>query len=140
MVIDLVHLSGSLVVEYLVGIPPATERGHHHPYPSGVQSLLRQRPSYDLGWSCSLDVSGEESVLFELFQSRGQDFRGDALEGFEEHIETVYVVEADISDDRHRPFLAEYIERGLDGTISKFYVDESGLEGSVSPSKTGLLR
>ena len=140
MVIDLMHFAGSLVVEHLVSVPLATERGHHHPDPSGVQSLLCQRPSHDLGWSCSLNVSGEKPLFFELFQSSGQNFRGNALEGLEEHVETVYIVETDISDDRHRPFLAEYIERGLDGTISKFYFDESGLEGTVSHSKTGLLR
>ena len=140
MVVDLVHLSGSLVVEYLVGVPLTTERGHHHSYPSGIQSLLCQRPSYNLGRSRSLDISHEKSIFFELFQSSGQDFRGNALQGLEQHVETVYIVETDISDDRHRPFLAKYVERGLDGTICKFYVDESGLEGSVSPSKTGLLR
>lgn len=140
MVIDLVHLSGSLVVEYPAGVPLTTERGHHHPDPSGVQSLLCQRPSYNLGWSRSLDISSEEPVFFELFQSSGQDFRGNAMEGLEEHTETVYIVEADISDDRHGPFLAENVKGGLDGTIGKFYVDEFGLEGSVSLSEASLLR
>ena len=82
-VVDLMHFPGLFIVEYSVGVPFAAEPRHHHSNPCRVKSFLRQRPSHDLGWSRPLDVSGEEPVLFELFESSSQYFRGNSVERFE---------------------------------------------------------
>lgn len=92
----------------------------------------------DLRGCRSLDCSLEKTLLFELFESGRQAFRGDALEGLEKLVEPVYSVDADISDDGHGPFLAENIERSLDRAVYEFGLDESRLNVSVRSSESGF--
>lgn len=93
----------------------------------------------DLGRDRSLDCSLKKSILFELFESGRQALRWDAWQGFEKLVEPVNSVNTDVPDDRHCPFLAENVERGLDRAVYKLRFDESGLNVSVCSSKSGFL-
>ena len=94
----------------------------------------------NLRWNSSLDISDEKPILFELFEPGSQDLRRNAWHRLEEHVETIYAVEAHVANDRHGPFLTEDVEGSLDWTVCKFYVDELGLEVSVGSSEPAFLR
>src|SRR2546426_11863854 len=87
-----------------------------------------------------LDISDEKTILFELFEPGSQDLRRNTWHRLEEHAETIYPVESHVANDRHGPLLTEDVERSLNWTVCKFYIDELGLEVSVGSSEPAFLR
>ena len=116
---DLVHLSGSFVIENCVRVPPRSKPGQHHRDPNGVDSLFRERPLDNPRRNALLDVFLNEAFQLELSEAGCQNLPRNSRKRLEQVTEPISSIGTNLPDNQKSPLFTQYSKRSLDGAIGE---------------------